>query len=147
VRIKSSPDRREPHETFRRCDYSGGGKGCCVRNAFISAFSPFSALFFLPSHFLFFLPFSLPAEEFVYFRGGVLRDNVRVPSLFDGITYVPFLAMCPPGKFQKSYDHSRLYRDGECSNIRFSGFPTFSSSRLYLIFHRSLSFVSLSIFL
>lgn len=64
--------------------------------------------------------------------------------------YVPFPlpAMCPSGKFQKSYNHSRLHGDGERANIRFSWLPTFpSASRLYLIFYASLPFTPFSIFL
>lgn len=113
-----------------------------------------SSLLFSTQHthfFLFLLHVPLPAEEEpVCFRGGVLRDNV--PSLFDGITLralpLTCAAMCPPGKFQKSYNHSRLHGDGERANIRFSWLSTFLfSPRFYLIFCACLPFISLSILL
>jgi len=145
VRIKSSLDRRDPHETFRRCDYGGGGgEGRCVRNAFVPPFSPPSTPFFPPA------PFLVPAEELVCFRGGVLRDNV--PFLFDSITLraLPFTCDVSAGQVPKvlqSLAIPRRWRTCEYPIFMASHFLLSSPPRLYLIFYGSLPFAPLSIFL
>lgn len=119
MRIKSSSDRREPHETFRRCD---GGEGRCVRNAFVPPSSPPSTPIFSSCS------VSLPAEEPVCASAAALYVTTY-PLCSTVLSYVPFPlpAMCPPGKFQKSYNHSRLPR-----RWRTCEYPIFMASHFLL---------------
>lgn len=161
MRIKSSPDRRESHETFRRCDYIGGGGGMrrCVRNAFVPLFSPFPGHPFLPSS-----PLSdPPASRFrrkpvLPPREGALRDNanrylLRVRTV---LPYAPFfLRRVRQVSFRKSYNRclslsrARAFTDATPRRWRTCEYPIFAASHfpsscLYLIFRADpRSFLSL----
>lgn len=124
-------------------------EGCCVRNAFIPPLSSsIRRIYFLPSPRL--ASGGSGTRVCVFSRCGARHDDAGGAfPVFKVLPYVPFLspAMCPPGKFQKSYNHSRLHGDGERANIRFSRLPTFPSSAFIWFSTRVAPFVSLSIFL